>query len=688
MGRKLFYRPGSYYVTDDRTGFPQRAERTRLQWNKLRVDENVWEPRQAQDLVKGVKDKQSVPDARPLAPNVFVGPIYTPLSEPGAIGDLVISVDSTYGFVDGGELGVMLDSGVIFNTTVDGTPGSTTVTMADALPDTAAGGNLVVHRTNRGHPGTPIPPKPVNTVLPEIAGAAIIDSTLSLSNGSWDNSPVSYARRWLRNSAAIPGAIGPSYLLVLADLGQSITGEVTATNAGGSTAATSTAVVPIAVSPPVNTTPPAITGSLVEGGLAALSTGIWTNSPTAYTAQWFRGAAPIAGALGFTYVWQAADVGQNITAQVTATNDDGSAMEPSNTVVPTAAPAGIPIASPAALQAMFAAGVGASGGKTYLLAGIDFGNVYLKNHDFSSDPIIIAGQAGTQFASLVLDNMQGSSWSGFNAYGAYQGGNGVEITNHSAHLALDAVTSNSQAAWGTQSGGGIRARLSSFITINGRRDATLSDITGRNTGLTLLDCTDCTVTNLTLSNIRSDGIRPIGCNRVMIDGNLGFSWFPQPGDHQDWIQWYDSALNANANITISNNGWIRVGGGGENSGAAQGYFGDKGTNFVISGNYAVGCLYNGIARSGGAETQIDDNFIQGFPDYAAKIIVRNGSVDCSVTDNSAQVISNYAAGGVNPGFTPIVLPGSNTIIGSTPVGNFTALDAWLLTHPLAPARPE
>lgn len=30
MGRKLHYKPGSFYRTDDRTGFPQRAERTRL----------------------------------------------------------------------------------------------------------------------------------------------------------------------------------------------------------------------------------------------------------------------------------------------------------------------------------------------------------------------------------------------------------------------------------------------------------------------------------------------------------------------------------------------------------------------------------------------------------------------------------------------------------------------------------
>ena len=72
MGRKLHYKAGSFYRTDDRTGFPQRAERTRREWTGLIVDENVWEPRQPQDFVRGVADDQSVPEARPRAPATFV----------------------------------------------------------------------------------------------------------------------------------------------------------------------------------------------------------------------------------------------------------------------------------------------------------------------------------------------------------------------------------------------------------------------------------------------------------------------------------------------------------------------------------------------------------------------------------------------------------------------------------------
>lgn len=77
MGRKLTYRPGSFYRVDDRTGFAQRAERTAKEWDGSIVDEARFEERHPQDFVRGARDSQGVPDARPLAPDVFVGPYVT-----------------------------------------------------------------------------------------------------------------------------------------------------------------------------------------------------------------------------------------------------------------------------------------------------------------------------------------------------------------------------------------------------------------------------------------------------------------------------------------------------------------------------------------------------------------------------------------------------------------------------------
>lgn len=116
MGRNYHFRPGSFYRVDDRTGFPQRAERTRKQWNNLIVDEKVWEPRQPQDLVRGVQDDQTVYDARPLSPDQFVGPVWTTTTQPVAIGSRTIAITSLSSFSVGDLVAIMLDAdgGVLF----------------------------------------------------------------------------------------------------------------------------------------------------------------------------------------------------------------------------------------------------------------------------------------------------------------------------------------------------------------------------------------------------------------------------------------------------------------------------------------------------------------------------------------------------------------------------------------------
>lgn len=118
MGRKLHYRPGSFYRVDDRTGFPERAENTVREWDNLYVSPRVWEPRQPQDFVRGVPEERAPQDVRPLAPDVEVGPTYYQLAQAATPGvQTVVLVDSS-GIMPGDPVGVMLDSGVIFRTTV------------------------------------------------------------------------------------------------------------------------------------------------------------------------------------------------------------------------------------------------------------------------------------------------------------------------------------------------------------------------------------------------------------------------------------------------------------------------------------------------------------------------------------------------------------------------------------------
>ena len=86
---------------------------------------------------------------------------------------------------------------------------------------------------------------PVNTALPVISGSLAHGSALTVSNGTWSNSPTSYTYQWLSGGTVIPGQTTSSYTTVAGDVGKQITAKVTAKNAVGSATATAAGVGPI-----------------------------------------------------------------------------------------------------------------------------------------------------------------------------------------------------------------------------------------------------------------------------------------------------------------------------------------------------------------------------------------------------------------------------------------------------------
>ena len=92
---------------------------------------------------------------------------------------------------------------------------------------------------------------PANTGAPSIAGTPRVGQTLTAVEGTWANTPTSYAYQWLRcdqtgnNCGAIAGATAKTYTAVAADAYSTLRVRVTAQNAKGSGMATSaqTAVV-------------------------------------------------------------------------------------------------------------------------------------------------------------------------------------------------------------------------------------------------------------------------------------------------------------------------------------------------------------------------------------------------------------------------------------------------------------
>lgn len=167
---------------------------------------------------------------------------------------------------------------------------------------------------------------PANTDLPVITGSAITGTQLSVSNGIWVNSPLSYSYQWRSNNANIVGATSNTYTLTSNEVGTTVTCVVTATNASGTSSATTIGIGPVtaAGAAPVNTVLPSVSGTPTENQVVSAALGTWTNSPTSYTYQWKRDGVAISAATASTYTLVTADVSKTITVDVTAINGSGS----------------------------------------------------------------------------------------------------------------------------------------------------------------------------------------------------------------------------------------------------------------------------------------------------------------------------------------------------------------------------
>lgn len=180
---------------------------------------------------------------------------------------------------------------------------------------------------------------PVNTAAPSITGTPTAGQQVSCTNGSWSNSPTGYAYTWGRDGAPISGATSGTYTVQNADVSHQLRCTVTATNASGSGSATSAPVTPVAAaSAPVNSAPPAISGTASPGNTVTCSTGTWSDSPTGYAYQWQLDGNAIGGATSSTYAVQSGDVSHSLTCRVTATNPTGSGQATSSPVTVSAAP--------------------------------------------------------------------------------------------------------------------------------------------------------------------------------------------------------------------------------------------------------------------------------------------------------------------------------------------------------------
>jgi hypothetical protein len=103
-------------------------------------------------------------------------------------------------------------------------------------------------------------PTPGSAVTPAIGGTLGVGQTLTCSPGTWSAYPTSYAYQWDRDGAPIAGATSPTYVVVAADQGQSLTCVVTASNSrgAGQPATSVPVIVPAPGQPDVTVSPPPV----------------------------------------------------------------------------------------------------------------------------------------------------------------------------------------------------------------------------------------------------------------------------------------------------------------------------------------------------------------------------------------------------------------------------------------------
>ena len=139
----------------------------------------------------------------------------------------------------------------------------------------------------------------------------------------WADPTVTTDFQWYRNGVALDGVIGPTYVLDAIDDGWGAQISVRAVPHGP----WSYNGPPIDSAPMtiVNTTPlavvaPTVSGTAKVGETLTATTGTWLPSTATYTYsyRWFRGTTAVPGALGASYALTTADVGQRVSAEVTA----------------------------------------------------------------------------------------------------------------------------------------------------------------------------------------------------------------------------------------------------------------------------------------------------------------------------------------------------------------------------------
>lgn len=138
------YIAGDPWRICDRCGFRYRFSQTFRTWDGLYVCEADFETRHPQDFVRGRKDNQIAPNARPEPLDTVIGPLLTKISVAGVAGDTTINVESSVRFLAADHIGVMLDNSETEAHIVQSIPTATSIELSAPIRGTVSIGNVVI----------------------------------------------------------------------------------------------------------------------------------------------------------------------------------------------------------------------------------------------------------------------------------------------------------------------------------------------------------------------------------------------------------------------------------------------------------------------------------------------------------------------------------------------------------------
>jgi type II secretory pathway pseudopilin PulG len=277
-------------------------------------------------------------------------------------------------------------------TSASGT-GNTTASHTVATADAGKYLRVQVTATNSVSPVTAVSAAtaavtaaPANTALPSVSGAAVAGSALTASSGSWVGFPTpTYAYQWQVSangtdgwtSATGTGNATSAYTVAIADAGNYLRIQVTASNGIGSpaTAHSQAFVIP---TPPVNTVLPVVTGTTTPSSTLTATTGTWTGNPApTYSYQWQRcdllgSQCTDVGTSSSTYTLVNADAAYTIKVQVTASNVAGSVAASSTATSVIASSAGCTLTTSGGYTIHTCTTVGSSTINTYRTLSADY----------------------------------------------------------------------------------------------------------------------------------------------------------------------------------------------------------------------------------------------------------------------------------------------------------------------------